>query len=250
MKNSAVRGYFVHCAVIVCILTFLGGCSTVGRIGPVDSVRAVPDQGKTDKGWWYARFHIQWDQGQEPAWHTDLVIAHRIVAPVLSRYGRDILLWRIHRRAAPDAAGHQFSFIFYCTPETARKVYATIQANSCLNEMKQTGLILEDIYDDTGTILRPGIGATSDAGWSQPVRDAWPWFIMGVCQTWMGLIDSAVEKSGEKPATLPETMELYRKVNETVEESWAEEGAHAYLHHMNAIFGYAPLNIGKQRVRF
>ncbi len=222
----------------------------MGRVGPAEPAWPVREQTQAEKGWWYARFHIQWDQEQEPAWHTDLVIAHRVVAPALHRYSRDVSLWRFHRRAAPDKAGHQFSFIFYSTPETARKVYGAIRSNSFLREIKAAGIIMEDIYDDTAGVVRPGIGATSDAAWSKPVREAWPWFIMGVCETWLGLVAQTADNSGEKLSTLQETMELYRKVNESVESSWTKEGAHAYLHHMNAVFGYAPLDIGKRQIRF
>ena len=34
---------------------------------------------------------------------------------------------------------------------------------------------------------------------------------------------------------------FYKKVEESVTEAWKREGRHAYLHHLNAIFGYEPL---------
>jgi hypothetical protein len=37
-------------------------------------------------------------------------------------------------------------------------------------------------------------------------------------------------------------------VDEVVEEMWRQEGSHAFLHHLNAIFGYEPVVVYERRL--
>ena len=114
----------------------LAGCASVRPgVSPV-SPTAKEATGPSQNGWWYARFVMNWPADKEPSWYIDPLLAHRVVSPVLDRYGNDIVLWRFHRRAARDQAGHQFSFIFYASRETAREVFAALQADAMLQEMK------------------------------------------------------------------------------------------------------------------
>jgi hypothetical protein len=232
------------CAAVAIFLMSAAGCASFGQFRP----QTVEDRGP--KGWWYASFKIDWQQ-EGPLWHVDLLIAHRVAAPVIEKYKGTVALWRFHRRAAHDAAGHRFSFIFYSSAATANKVYREIEANAVLADMKSKGLILETSFDDTSKITRPGIGGTSDTAWSVNLQNSWPYFIMGVSQTWLDLISWFAEDGRKKPVTLDETLDFYKEINEAVENTWQKEGAHAFLHHLNAIFGYEPLFMGRQgQMRF
>jgi hypothetical protein len=221
------------------IVMSVTGCASIGQT----KLAAPEKEAKTEIGWWYASFKMNWPHDEEPAWHNDLIIAHRIIAPVLERYKKDIALWRFHRRAVQDEAGHRFSFIFYSTPGTARKVYESIEATALLQEMRNGGIIIKATYDDTGTITKPNIEATSDGHWSQPVQKSWPYFIMGVCQMWLDLIDQFAEDGRQKPSSLDEVEAFYLEIDKNVQETWEKEGGHAYFHHLNAIFGYNPVLI-------
>ena len=180
-----------------------------------------------------------------------MLIAHRIISPVLDRYRKDILLWRFHRRAARDEAGHRFSFIFYTTAATARKIYAAIDSSAVLDRMQAEGVILKVAFDDTSTIARPGMEATSDRSWSPPLQKAWPYFIMGVSQTWLDLISQYAEDGRRKPVSTAEMRAFYREIGQEVEATWKKEGGHAFLHHLNALFGYGPVNLrDKIEMRF
>ena len=76
-------------------------------------------------GWRHARFRLKWPEGEEPAWHWDLAIARDVVAPVLNAHGHRIRLWRFHRRAARDNAGHRFPGLPFPTqPQWAAKFLA------------------------------------------------------------------------------------------------------------------------------
>jgi len=44
---------------------------------------------------------------------------------------------------------------------------------------------------------------------------------------------------------------FYREISQEVEATWRNEGGHAFLHHLNALFGYGPVNLpGKIEMRF
>ncbi len=204
------------------------------------------------KAWWYARFQINWPEViEEPAWSVDLLLAREIVAPVLVQFRNDIVLWRFHRRAGRDKAGHRFSFIFYSQPEVARKIYAALKANPLLNEMKEVGLIVDDSYDDTKEITRPGIESTSDRSWSLPLQKSWPYFIMGVSESWLDLVSQLAAAAPDKPSGLEQMVEYYQEISLVADKTWAKEGGHAYLHHLNAIFGYVPVDLRKKgQMRF
>jgi len=107
------------------------------------------DQG-TDvtKAWWYMRFRIKWPENSEPSWHIDLMLAHKILAPVLRGQQSCIDFWRFHRRAARDEEGHQLSLACYCTPDAAEQIYNSIKSDPFLKRIKRAGLIIQDIYDD------------------------------------------------------------------------------------------------------
>ncbi len=125
-ERSEIQGARAVSVVVLTVLAavMLAGCASVGPgVSPVPPT-AKEATGPSQNGWWYARFVMNWPADKEPSWYIDPLLAHRVVSPVLDRYGNDIVLWRFHRRAARDQAGHQFSFIFYATPETAREVFA------------------------------------------------------------------------------------------------------------------------------
>ncbi|MGA2400308.1 MAG: hypothetical protein ABSG91_01210 [Syntrophobacteraceae bacterium] len=235
-------------AVSLAILA-MGGCASICGMKPGGAGAAEP--GSTDKAWWYARFQINWPQDEGPSLDTDLLIAHRIVSPVLDRYKKDIPLWRFHRRAARDEAGHRFSFIFYTTAATARKIYAAINSSAVLGQLKSEGVILLVLLDDTNTIARPGVEDVSDRNWSPPLQKAWPYFIMGASQTWLDLISQYADDGRRRPVSTAEMLAFYREIGQQVETTWKKEGGHAFLHHLNALFGYGPVNLrGKIEMSF
>lgn len=228
------------------------GCATWGsKVGEISLPRKKP--AAASSGWWYVRFQMNWPENADPAMYLDVMLAHKVVAPVLKQYQKNIGLWRFHRRAARDNAGHQFSFIFYSTASTAREIYDSFTADPFLNQLKQAGIILQDTFDDTGQVIRSAIESTSDQSWSVQIQKSWPYFIMGVSQTWLNLIAEIAGKraSGHRLSSLQEIQGFYQQINEAITASWREEGRHAFLHHLNAIFGYEPVIVHeKQFMKF
>ena len=42
---------------------------------------------------------------------------------------------------------------------------------------------------------------------------------------------------------IDDLLNLYRNVNDSIDKIWIKDGQHAFLHHLNAIFGYEPVYI-------
>ena len=110
-------------------------------------------------------------------------------------------------------------------------------------------MIIRDTYDDTSTITRPNLEDTSDRTWSLPIQKSWPFYIMGVSEMWLNLIREVAGQvpSGGPPSNLDDALGFYRQVNASIEQMWRDEGQHAFLHHLNAIFGYEPLMVREKR---
>lgn len=194
--------------------------------------------------WWYARFKMDWEDDKRPDFSQNLIIAREIVAPVLAGHADDIALWRFHRRAAYDDAGHQFSFIFYSTPAAAAVIYADIQANPLVDALLASGDLLELKLDDPARPSRPGISGTSDGNWPRSVQNSWPYFIMGVSLMWLDLLEQTV--AADELAARPrvsDRLAYYRDVEKELTRVWREFGRHALFHHISGIYGYKPLEI-------
>jgi len=194
--------------------------------------------------WWYVRFRLHWPKGEEPPWYPDLFIADRVVGPVLGAEQGKIALWRFHRRAARDGAGRQFSFIFYTSPAEAREINAQIAANPLLAQWQRQGVTETVMYDDPAKPQRPGIGDTSDRSWSPEMQRAWPYYIMGVSRLWLELIRE-YERAGHLPAS-PQAR--YAAINRKIDRLWRDEGGHALLHHLSAVFGYQELSVVRREL--
>ena len=194
--------------------------------------------------WWYARFEMEWDEEKPPDFSQNLIVAHEVVAPMLVRYSDEIVLWRFHRRAAADEAGHQFSFIFYSTPEAAQIIYDEIGASPVVDDLLSSGNLIELKLEDPSRPQRSLIAATSDSNWPETIQNSWPYFIMGVSLMWLDLLEQLVDP--DVISTLhgmPERLDYYSEVNEELTVLWKQTGRHALFHHINAIYGYEPLEL-------
>ncbi|MBU0675688.1 MAG: hypothetical protein KJ950_13685 [Proteobacteria bacterium] len=191
--------------------------------------------------WWRAKFINALDEDEEPRWVSDLMVADLVIEPVIVEYASTLALWRFHRRAVHDANGHIFSFIFYADRQTAAEVFAMIERSPDLARLIQHGLIEKYVGDLGEENDRTNPGATSDGKWSVPLQEVWPAYIMGASVTWLGLINQFFNASGAAEQDFDELVGDYEKVNMALGTLWREEGQHAFLHHLNALFGYEPM---------
>lgn len=234
------------------VLMVVASSGCVSKIHVV-SARAEPAVKKPDthdNGWWTAAFVIEWPEEAEPLWHVDLLVAHQVIWPVLNQFKGDIVLWRFHRRAMRDETGHQFSFIFYGPAHTAEQIFDAIGANSVLNALKASGTIIESHFDDTAQGNKTRVEDTSDPGWPEGIKKTWPYFIMGVSQTWLHMVTHFANDTPDRkvPMSVAQMMSFYQDIGDSVEALWREQGGHAFLHHLNGVFGYEEVIIYQRRL--
>lgn len=235
-------------AVYGCCLALLvaSGCAT----STVELKPSHPYGKATDPqqlAWHHLRFKWSWPRDQRPHWSLDPLVADMVLSDPITRHQASLPLWRFHRRAGRSPAGHQFSFIFYTTPGVAREIENWVTDHAVTRRLLDEGL-LEKVY-----LTRPerpsSVSATSDPGWPEPVQATWPMFIMGVSQTWLGLVEVHAGSTTGLENDLHEAMARYERVNEEVDELWYEYAQHAFFHHLSGVFGYQPVAIHK-RMRF
>jgi hypothetical protein len=225
-------------------LITLTGCASLGQVSAPEVKPVAPEALPSGYGWWRVRFRMNWPPDTEPVWHMDLYIAHQVLMPLLKKNKDDIHLWRVHRRAKRDGAGRQFTFWFYAAPLTAQRIFDALQSNPVIIDTLASGVIDDVVYDNPAKIKRPDIEDTSDPKWPDPIQKTWPYYITGVSQMWLDLVAQIADSDLEDdppPASSEEIDAFYRQVDESVTELWQNDGRHAFLHHLNAVFGYEPL---------
>ena len=242
-------GYRYVAAVFVLLIMVTASCTKTASFKIPEPIKPPPEIASTE-GWWFARFQLQWPEEEPVNWHWDLLIAHKIIAPVLDQSKGGIRLWRFHRRAARDPAGHQFSFIFYASAETAHRIFDMLRSNTLLAEMKLAGVITADLYDHPDKIDKPRISDTSDPNWPSALQKGWPYYIMGASQLWLSLITETVADMPQPNTDLSvgENERLYREADAIIGSLWEINGRHAFLHHLNALFEYKPIIFYEKRM--
>ena len=231
--------------LLVTVIFALGlwGCTSVP---PVASNSETPEHHQTPpanlpagEGWWYARFHIDWPEGEEIRWYMGTLIGAEVIAPVFDEYYQDIYIWRVHRRASRDGHGHVFSFIFYSTPQATQRIYTAIESNTVVKSLLENGQLTKLSFDDVTRITRPNVEDTSDKNWTLSVQKAWPAMIMGASRMWLEL----VSESASRQSNISGIEARYKKVQDDVTQIWRDQGQHAILHHLNGVYAYQPLLI-------
>jgi hypothetical protein len=194
--------------------------------------------------WWYVNFHLAWPENQPPDFSIHSLIADRILRTVIDQHRDEITLWRFHRRAARDSAGHRFSLLFLSSDDAAQQIHQEIISNPLtVRLISQSTILSIDLANkqsaDTGLIA-----ATSDPSWSLEIQRSWPYFIQGLSESWLELI-AQIRRNNSNAGEVPEAglLEYYQRLNKTLSAQWTEHGRHAYFHHTNAIFGYEPVYI-------
>jgi hypothetical protein len=68
---------------------------------------------------------------------------------------------------------------------------------------------------------------------------------MGASESWLAQVTifyQAKHTSGDN-LTITQLVETYKEISNIIDFGWIRYGKHAYLHHLNAIFGYVPLQM-------
>lgn len=234
----------IHVSCLVLLLA--AGCTT-----PAVELKSPhpygQDTGALQYSWHQLRFKWAWPEGRAPDWSLDPLVADLVLSDLIASHQESLPLWRFHRRAGRGPAGHQFSFIFYSSSGTARQIQDSAADHATTRRLMEQGL-LEKVYLTTPE--DPGeLSATSDPNWPASVQSTWPMFIMGVSQTWLGLVELHAGNTAAPGEDLEDALERYATVNAKVNELWSEYAQHAFFHHLSGVFGYQPMTVRK-RMRF
>lgn len=236
---------------LLAVLLLLAGCSRVVVVqAPADAIpTGSMDTVADENAWWSIEFRLAWDQEEEPEWYVDALLADQVCAPALSEFGSQIDLWRFHRRAARDGIGHRFSLRVYTDRVTADILLDRIREESVLQWLESNEHIVSlEMRRLHKPELEP-LAHSSDTNWPREIQSSWPWFIMGVSQTWLSLIRQVMAEQPLEETSPDALLDYYRGVNDRVTELWRVYGQHAYLHHLNALFGYQPLVIRETNLK-
>ena len=209
------------------------------------------------RGWWRVGFHRAYEQDDKVMWYLDALLANEVLKPLIEKHRQELRLWRFHRRAGVDSSGHKFSFIFYSSRQTAVSIYQAIEHNGQVKDLLQNKIVERLSFTDINGDPESSIEAASDPVWSIELQKAWPHFIMGVSRTWLELIAQfasqaeAASEGGVSDMDISAQTAFYKKINNRVNSVWEQEGGHAFLHHLNALFGYQELYIiERSKTRF
>lgn len=233
------------CLVLAVLLS--AACSPVLQVEPAETVApAAPSLGveQPDRYWWQLAFKLAWPGDEEPDLSRHLLIAEQLLAPAIVEYQEGMPLWRFHRRAARTPPGNQFSLVFYADEATAVQLGESVTAHPLTGWLEDNGM-LETVRLDRRSPAELGrLEHSSDENWPIEIQRSWPYFIMGVSQAWLTLVQELSRETAlSGRVDYPELLAHYRDVDQRLNQQWWEHGQHAYLHHLNAVFGYHPLQI-------
>lgn len=240
-KKTIFSGIFSY--LIIMLVFLLNACSATPPKTLVQN-KSIHNTGNAgsivNTGWRTVRFQIAWQPDIEPNWYIDTMIAGEVIIPVLStESGKQLKLWRLHRRAKNDVTGHAFSFIFYAQTANAEQIYAAIRSNPLVTQWQREGKLTRIHFDDLQRNNQPNIEDTSDKAWPLPIQKTWPSYIMGAGKMWLDLIaELKATQQNNPPLDL-----RYREIQQQITRFWETNGQHAWLHHLNALYGYSPIAI-------
>jgi len=226
---------------------WLGACATtvqVDKAPPIEPEKAALAVEQPGRAWWQLRFRLVWPEGEYPDFSRHLLIAEQLLLPAIMAHEQQLALWRFHRRAARDAAGHQFSLIFYTDAETAAQINHEISTDPLTLWLIDQSMIEKTAFNKRTRQELGLLEQTSDPEWPMAIQRSWPYFIMGASQSWLMLVQEISQDAGlEGNVSYSRLLSHYQQVDRALNARWEEYGQHAYLHHLNAIFGYHPLRI-------
>lgn len=231
----------------------ISSCSTstksINHVEHYDQLSNI--QQTNDESWYFAKFYPIWPEDKVSAlFYLDTLIADQVIGPILAKHRENISLWRFHRRAAKNRGGHRFSFIFYSDSETAKNILSEIENSNKLNSLIELDLITRFTVDNSFPTEKRNIEDTSDGNWPKEIQRSWPYYIMGVSEMWLDLIQQ-LKPVGSVSVSRAALADQYYQLNEKITELWEEYGQHAYLHHLNALYGYEGMILREKRwIRF
>ncbi|KPJ49011.1 hypothetical protein AMJ40_06430 [candidate division TA06 bacterium DG_26] len=188
--------------------------------------------------WWSYRFKIDWSgKIEEVKWWVDIAIFDSVVRDILTQVHDKIRFWKIHRRAHDDDKGHVFTFLTCCEDELYESMDRMIRESAMHHKLEQEGLIIK--YSSSEADPRE----IAEPYWPPEIQDSWSHYVMGASEMLLELVDSIKKRKAhlEPCASIQEIERYYVNLDTNLGQLWCNYGAHAFLHHLNALFRYVPV---------
>jgi len=188
--------------------------------------------------WYFYRFRLSGDFDKETKWWLDIFIIDQIVRKIIEKtsINSKIYLWRFHRRKGKDIAGHQFSFLCYTNQSNSDEIYKFINNTDAFKILSKNDILKEYFIEEGGK----EIDGSGDRHWPEKISKSWPYFIQGASRSMVEMIKLITNDTlcSINSNNILEIEEFYQKVDKLLEYYWYEYGGHAFLHHLNGLFGY------------
>ncbi len=183
------------------------------------------------KHWIQYKFRFNGDP-DSPDWWLDLFLIDTAFREVIEKHKPE--MWRFHRRSAKDSVGHQLSLLVYIDKREGENIFIELRLHRSVKLLDER----KHLKSTSIEMMEPGIEKTSDPGWSEPLQESWPYFACGACQMILGLIDNDF-----KGKSVKYIQDYYTNLSNELEDTFTSIGSHAFIHHLSALFGYAPIKL-------
>jgi hypothetical protein len=231
--------------IVYCLL--LAACAPVLHIEtgePFNPKPAYLTAEQPERYWWQLSFTLDWPADEGPDFSRHALIAEQLLQPAIIAHQQQLGLWRFHRRAGRDSAGHQFSLIFLADQATATQIDTDVRANLLADWLMARKMVERINFYQRSPEELGRLELTSDPTWPIEIQRSWPYFIMGASQSWLMLVqEHSAEIALPEQVDYPALLDHYTQVDAQMNNQWRDSGQHAYLHHLSAIFGYQPIRI-------
>lgn len=212
------------------------------RLAPHIPVSLYVGQLKGDilmNNWYGHMFRIDRIDSANTRWWIDLFLFDTVIRDCLAANLKNLYMWRIHRRGKEDHTGHQFSFLYYSSPEVYDIMKSSIINHKTVEVLQGAHFLRDLLHSHKGIEIE----ATSDSTWSIPLQKAWPYYIMGVSQMALELIANLHDSSRTTldVSSINDCEIYYTQLMTKLTNVWQNCGSHAFFHHINAVFGYMPV---------
>lgn len=174
------------------------------------------------------------DDPANPDWWLDLFIIDTAFRDIIKKHKPE--LWRFHRRAGDDSIGHQLSLLVYGDKKIVPHIEYLFINHLSIKVLYKNNLIKSFSIE----YMEPGIEKTSDTNWSVDLQKSWPYFACGTSQMIMKLMDNNFQW---KTNHISEVENYYTVRSDGLEDTFTSIGSHAFIHHISALFGYAPIKL-------
>ena len=98
-------------------------------------------------------------------------------------------------------------------------------------------LLIKVAYDPLYNNRQTRLADTSDPAWPEKIRSSWPFFMMGASHMWLEQIHAFRLETLNQP----DMQQRYQVIQSKMTELWQQQGQHALLHHLSALYAYQPV---------